>query len=229
MRQIRFDEKACRERLQAGVEQLAISLSGSQMDQLIHYLALLHKWNKAYNLTAVRDPLEMVSRHLLDSLAVLPYFNTRSCLDMGTGAGLPGIPLAILCPRTRFVLLDSNSKKVRFLRQVILELGLDNVTAVHARLEALNAEEPFPTLISRAFTDLPNMLQLASALMHPGCELLAMKGRVPDSEITALPPDYDAEIRPLQVPFCDAERCLVRIRRKNCPQAETTRGAEDTV
>ncbi|MET0049606.1 MAG: 16S rRNA (guanine(527)-N(7))-methyltransferase RsmG [Candidatus Thiodiazotropha sp.] len=213
MRQIRFDEKACRERLQAGVEQLAISLSGSQMDQLIHYLALLHKWNKAYNLTAVRDPLEMVSRHLLDSLAVLPYFNTRSCLDMGTGAGLPGIPLAILCPQTRFVLLDSNSKKVRFLRQVILELGLDNATGVHSRLEALQPDEPFPTLISRAFTDLPRMLQLASGLMQPGSELLAMKGRVPDSEIAALPPGYDCKILPLRVPFCEAERCLVRITR----------------
>ncbi len=208
-----FDVKTCRDRLRAGIEQLAVDISEAQFDHLIAYLALLHKWNKAYNLTAVRDPLDMVSRHLLDSLAVAPHFETRSCLDMGTGAGLPGIPLAILRPQTRFVLLDSNSKKVRFLRQVTLELRLANVTPVHSRLESLAPDDPFPTLISRAFTDLPNMLALAQDLMYPGCELLAMKGRVPDSEIAALPSGYDWEILPLRVPFCEAERCLVRITR----------------
>jgi 16S rRNA (guanine527-N7)-methyltransferase len=208
-----FNTNSCRDRLRAGIEQLAVAVSESQFDLLIAYLTLLHKWNKAYNLTAVRDPLEMVSRHLLDSLAVEPYFETQSCLDMGSGAGLPGIPLAILRPQTRFVLLDSNSKKVRFLRQVTLELGLANATPVHSRLESLVPDEPFPTLISRAFTDLPNMLALAQGVLNPGCELLAMKGRVPDSEVAALPPGYHCEILPLRVPFCEAERCLVRITR----------------
>ncbi|MET0067112.1 MAG: 16S rRNA (guanine(527)-N(7))-methyltransferase RsmG [Candidatus Thiodiazotropha sp.] len=214
-----YDEEACRERLLAGCGQLGLSLSGTQTDQLIAYLALLHKWNQAYNLTAVREPLEMVSRHLLDSLAVAPYFDTLSCLDMGSGAGLPGIPLAILCPQTRFVLLDSNSKKVRFLRQVILELGLKHCTPVHARLESLEAEQPFAILISRAFTDLPNMLQLAAHLMNPETVLLAMKGRAAESEIAALPPGYDCRIQVLRVPFCDAERCLVRISRSNAGTA----------
>ncbi len=111
-------------------------------DQLLHYHALLHKWNQAFNLTAVRDPLEMIDRHLLDSLSLLPYVEGKRVLDMGTGAGLPGIPLAICLPQTQFVLLDSNGKKIRFVRQAMMELGLQNVEPVQARLEAYQPVEP---------------------------------------------------------------------------------------
>jgi 16S rRNA (guanine527-N7)-methyltransferase len=130
---------------------------------------------------------------------------------MGTGAGVPGIPLAIMRPDSDFVLLDSNSKKIRFVRQVKLELGLVNVHPVHARVEQYQADRPFKTLIARAFTALPNMLELSVALRQPGSELLAMKGSIPKQEIAQLPADVRAEVIPLQVPFETGERCLVRI------------------
>jgi 16S rRNA (guanine527-N7)-methyltransferase len=130
---------------------------------------------------------------------------------MGTGAGVPGIPLAIMRPDSDFVLLDSNSKKIRFVLQVKLELGLSNVRTVHARLEQYQADRPFKTLISRAFTNLPKMLALSESLRQPGSELLAMKGTVPAREIAELPEQVRAEVIPLQVPYEAGERCLVRI------------------
>jgi 16S rRNA (guanine527-N7)-methyltransferase len=206
-----LDLSACRQRLLAGADKMGLDLDERQQNQMLDYLALLVKWNSAYNLTAIRQPLEMVGRHLLDSLALLPYLKTGPCLDMGTGAGVPGIPLAIMRSDSDFVLLDSNSKKIRFVRQVKLELGLANVHPVHARVEQYQADRPFKTLIARAFTALPNMLALSVALRQPGSELLAMKGSIPKQEIAQLPADVSAEVIPLQVPFETGERCLVRI------------------
>jgi 16S rRNA (guanine527-N7)-methyltransferase len=206
-----FDRALCAQRLLAGSAEMGLDIEEWQQTQMLDYLALLVKWNTAYNLTAVRQPFEMVGRHLLDSLALLPYLKSGPCLDMGTGAGVPGIPLAIMCPENDFVLLDSNSKKIRFVRQVKLELRLKNVQTVHARVERYQVDRPFKTLIARAFTDLPNMFVLSSGLRQPGTEILALKGRVPTQEIAQLPADVRAEVIPLQVAFEAATRCLVRI------------------
>ncbi|MCU7929758.1 MAG: 16S rRNA (guanine(527)-N(7))-methyltransferase RsmG [Candidatus Thiodiazotropha sp. (ex Codakia rugifera)] len=207
-----FSVSACRQRLQQGAMIMDVTLSEQQQQDLMQFLLLLVKWNKAFNLTAVRDPLEMVGRHLLDSLALLPHLTATSCLDMGTGAGLPGIPLAIMRPQTQFVLLDGNSKKIRFVRQAVMELGLKNVQPVHARVERYQPGSPFQILLSRAFSGLPKMLELTRELRGPETELLAMKGSVPHEEIAQIEADYQCVIIPLQVPFDEGERCLVRIR-----------------
>ncbi|MCU7904754.1 MAG: 16S rRNA (guanine(527)-N(7))-methyltransferase RsmG [Candidatus Thiodiazotropha sp. (ex Epidulcina cf. delphinae)] len=209
-----FDEDTCRQRLQLGSVALSLALNPRQEALLLRFLAMLVKWNNAYNLTAVRDPLEMVGRHLLDSLVLLPHLTISSCLDMGTGPGLPGIPLAIMQPRTRFVLLDSNNKKIRFVRQAVMELGLENVEPVHARVERYRPDAPFQRLIARAFTALPKMLELTSELRGQETELLAMKGRVPREEINRISTECRCEIIRLQVPYQEGERCLVRIRQR---------------
>jgi 16S rRNA (guanine527-N7)-methyltransferase len=211
MNDVIYDPLACRQRLLTGATEMGLDLNARAQSQMLDYLALLLKWNSAYNLTAIRQPLEMVGRHLLDSLALLPYLKPGPCLDMGTGAGVPGIPLAVMRPDSEFVLLDSNSKKIRFVRQATLELGLANVRPVHARVEQYQADRPFKTLIARAFTALPNMLALSAGLQQPGAELLAMKGTVPRQEIDRLPAGVSAEVIPLAVPFETGERCLVRI------------------
>src|SRR5690606_8828582 len=143
--------------LRDGLAAMNLSLSDSQQQQLLAFLALLNKWNKAYNLTAVRDERVMVSRQLLDSLSILPWVTTDHLLDVGAGGGLPGIPLAIVFPEKRFTLLDSNGKKTRFLNQCVLELGLDNVEVVHGRAEDCQPDKPFTQISSRAFTALENL------------------------------------------------------------------------
>jgi 16S rRNA (guanine527-N7)-methyltransferase len=211
MAEIPINESACRERLLAGADEMGVAIDSRQLALLTGFLSLLVKWNRAYNLTAVREPLEMVSRHLLDSLVLLPYLRDGACLDMGTGAGLPGIPLAIMRPRNQFVLLDSNSKKIRFVRQAKLELGLENIQPVHARLEAYRPQREFAVLIARAFSALPKMVSLCRGLGGPDAEILAMKGNPPEGEIARLPAGYSCQVIPLQVPFEDGQRCLVRI------------------
>ncbi|MCG8042186.1 MAG: 16S rRNA (guanine(527)-N(7))-methyltransferase RsmG [Candidatus Thiodiazotropha endolucinida] len=207
-----FDRIACGRRLAEGTSLMGLSLEESKQQQLLDYLALMHKWNKAFNLTAVRDPLEMVSRHLLDSLVVLPYLHGERCLDMGTGPGLPGIPLAIMRPDMQFTLLDSNSKKIRFLRQVVMELGLDHCHPVHSRLEAYRPEVPFDLLTARAVTSLSTLLEVSQHLRNRGSLLLAMKGRNPQQEIDGLSAGYECDVVPLSVPYTDGERCLISIR-----------------
>ena len=171
------------------------------LETALAYLELLIKWNKAYNLTAVRDPAQMVTRHLLDSLAVLPYINGSHVIDVGSGAGLPGIPLALMCPERQFTLLDSNNKKTRFMTQAVIELGLKNVVVKHCRVEQL-AEPPFDTVISRAFATIADMLTVAGHLAGTDGKYLAMKGVFPEEELAALPPGYHAEVvHTLQVPF----------------------------
>lgn len=210
---IRVNETACRERLLAGAEEMGLAIDSRQQAHLIAFLSLLSKWNRAYNLTAVRDPLQMVGRHLLDSLVLLPHLPRGDCLDLGTGAGLPGILLAIMRPDSRFLLLDGNSKKIRFVRQVKLELGLENIDPLHARAEAYRPDAPFPVIVTRAFSSLPKLVALSDGLWAQGSEILAMKGAVPAQEIAQLAARFSCEVVPLKVPFVAGERCLVRIRR----------------
>ena len=201
-------------RLRDGAGILGVELTEDESERLLRFIWLLLKWNRAYNLTALDDPMVMVERHLLDSLSVLPYLQGKRILDMGTGPGLPGIPLALMRPQWNFILLDSNNKKIRFVRQAMLELALDNVQPVHARVEQYQPDQPFDTLIARAFTDLPRMLALTRELLVPHGILLAMKGKLPQSELAQLPADRTVRIIPLQVPFCAGERHLIEIRHK---------------
>lgn len=180
-------------------------------EPLIDYLQLLHRWNRAYNLSAVRDPLEMVRRHLLDSLSVLPYIRGDSLLDVGSGPGLPGIPLALARPGLDVVVLDSNGKKTRFMTQAVLELGLRNVAVVHARIQEYRPGRKFATIISRAYTRLDEFAGQVAPLLAPDGWLLAMKGRFDwATEAPGIAPDA-LEVIPLQVPGLDASRTLVRI------------------
>ncbi|WP_285960405.1 16S rRNA (guanine(527)-N(7))-methyltransferase RsmG [Pseudomonas tohonis] len=202
--------------LSRGAQQLAVELSANQQELLLAYLALLIKWNKAYNLTAVRDPDEMVSRHLLDSLSVVPHVAALGdhWLDVGSGGGMPGIPLAILFPDRRFTLLDSNGKKTRFLTQVKLELKLANLEVIHSRVEAVQPERPFAGIISRAFSSLEDFANWTRHLGDGDTRWLAMKGVHPSDELVALPQDFRLEAEhALAVPGCQGQRHLLILRR----------------
>ena len=168
-------------------EKLGISVSDEQSDQLLTYLSSLLKWNKAFNLTAIRDPKEGLYLHLLDSVVVSPAVaEFESCLDVGTGGGLPGIPLAILNPDKKFTLLDTNSKKTRFLKQVVYELGLENVTVVNKRVQDFNHDTGYACILSRAFASLKDMTDWTEHLLADGGQWLAMKGLYPEEEIVEL-------------------------------------------
>jgi 16S rRNA (guanine527-N7)-methyltransferase len=202
------------EELAQGAAQLGVSLSTQQQTLLLAYLALLIKWNKAYNLTAVRNPDEMVSRHLLDSLSLVPFIDGASWLDVGSGGGMPGIPLAILFPDKQFTLLDSNGKKTRFLTQVKLELKLSNVQVVNARVESLQPEQPFAGIVSRAFSSLADFANLTRHLGNQNSQWLAMKGLHPTDELQALPSDFILQDEhALAVPGCQGQRHLLILRR----------------
>ena len=202
------------EELIQGARELGVELSEPQQQQLLAYLGLLIKWNKAYNLTAVRDPDEMVSRHLLDSLSVVPFVAERgdSWLDVGSGGGMPGIPLAIMFPERRFTLLDSNGKKTRFLVQVKLELKLDNLEVVHSRVEAYRPERPFDGISSRAFSSLQDFSDWTRHLGNADTQWLAMKGPAVDGELERLEDDVRCVSRhALRVPYESAGRELVML------------------
>jgi len=204
------------EELAQGAIELGVEVSPKQQEQLLAYLALLIKWNKAYNLTAVRDPDEMVSRHLLDSLSVVPYVLDAgdNWLDVGSGGGMPGIPLAILFPERRFTLLDSNGKKTRFLTQVKLELKLANLEVIHSRVEAFKPQQPFSGIVSRAFSSLGDFANWTRHLGDGQSQWLAMKGVHPDDELQALPADFRlAATHVLKVPGCQGQRHLLILRR----------------
>lgn len=205
---------ACEQRLDQGLDQLGIAIDAQARERLLALLALLHKWNRAYNLTAVRSAEEMVTRHLLDSASVMPLVRGPRLLDVGSGPGLPGLVLAILDPQLAVTLLDSNGKKVRFQRQAVLELGLDNVTPVQARVEAYRVEAPFEQIISRAFASLSDFVELTEPLLAADGEWLAMKGRAAEQESQALPASIALiERRELHVPGDEASRQLLRLRR----------------
>lgn len=198
--------------LQHGCEALGISLEPGQQERLLNYLELLRKWNKTYNLTAVREPAQMLTRHLLDSLAIAPLLPAGSCLDVGTGAGLPGVPLAILFSQRRFSLLDSNGKKTRFLFQVKTELCLDNISVHHARVESFEPPEPYDVVLSRAFASLGDMVSGCRHLLAPAGRFLAMKGAYPAAELEALGPAFaDRTIHRLDVPGLAEQRHLVEL------------------
>lgn len=197
------------EALQHGIEQLGLALSSETQGKLLDYVALLHKWNKVYNLTAIRDPQQMVSNHLLDSLAVIPHLWAGRWLDVGCGAGLPGVILAIAQPEWQFVLLDSNSKKTSFVQQAVIELGLHNVSVQCARVEQWQPAEKFDGIISRAFTGLGDFLRSTQHLIAPQGRWVAMKG-MPEQELADVPDECRVEsIIPLQVPGLNAARSLV--------------------
>jgi 16S rRNA (guanine527-N7)-methyltransferase len=202
------------EELTLGARELGVDLSEAQHEKLLGYLALLIKWNKAYNLTAVRDPDEMVSRHLLDSLSVVPFIEGERQLDVGSGGGMPGIPLAILFPDMKVTCLDSNGKKTRFLTQVKLELKLDNLEVIHSRAEAFKPQVPFTGIISRAFSSLEDFTQWTRHMGDKETRWLAMKGLHPADELVALPADFHLEsAQALAVPGCQGQRHLLILRR----------------
>ncbi|WP_141455058.1 16S rRNA (guanine(527)-N(7))-methyltransferase RsmG [Pseudoxanthomonas sp. z9] len=181
---------------------------------LLDYLALLHRWNRTYNLTAIRDPAEMVTRHLLDSLAMHAHVAEGSLADLGTGPGLPGIPLAITHPGLRVTLVESNGKKARFMREAVRQLGLANARVAESRAEALGEPAAYDNLTARAMDTLAGIIAVGGHLLKPGGALLAMKGVCPDEEIAALPPGWRAEaIHPLRVPGLVGERHLVVVRK----------------
>ncbi|MFO8046592.1 MAG: 16S rRNA (guanine(527)-N(7))-methyltransferase RsmG [Halomonas sp.] len=206
-------------RLDQGLDRLGIIVHPDQRQRLLALVGLLHKWNRAYNLTAIRSPEEMVARHLLDSAAILPFVKGPTLLDVGAGPGFPGLVLAILIPELAVSLLDSNGKKVRFQRQAVMELGLVNVTPVQARVEAF--EGHFDQVVSRAFASLGDFVSLTLPLVAPGGQWLAMKGPGVDDEMAGVPAGVASVARyPLEVPFDVGSRLLVVLERQaigSCP------------
>lgn len=195
--------------LASGIAELGLVACEERIDKMLLFLQLIEKWNKAYNLTAIRRAEEMVSLHLLDSLAAVPYVSGQRVIDVGTGAGLPGIPLAICLPEKDFVLLDSNAKKTRFVQQAVIELGLKNVTVCQERAEFYQPEPKFDVVVTRAFASLWDIVLLTSHLLTGTGTLLAMKGRVAESDTSGI--EADCSVIPLNVPGLMAERCLVKI------------------
>lgn len=201
-----------RHRLDDGLAALRLELSDAVRDQLIAYVELLARWNAAYNLTAVRDPAEMVARHLLDSLAIVPYVTGATLADLGSGAGLPGLPLALVAPEREVTLVDSNGKKARFLREAVRALKLANVRVIEGRVQDVPGQ--FDCITARAFATLADMLAWAGGLLADGGSWLAMKGKLADEEMAALPAGFRIERTiALEVPATVGERHLIVIRR----------------
>jgi len=206
------DRAALQTQLENGIAALGLELPGVAVDRLLDYQALLQRWNAAYNLTAVREPGQMIARHLLDSLAILPYVRGVSLADLGTGPGLPGIVLAIAAPSRQILLVDSNGKKVRFLREAIRSLKLEGVSAVQSRVEAVEGQ--FDCVTARAFASLGDMLGWGGHLLAPGGLWLAMKGKRPDDELPGVPAGFTVRAtHVLAVPGLDGERHLLEIAR----------------
>jgi len=200
------------EALSNGIREAGLTISEAMQVKLIDYIELLSKWNAVHNLTGIRDPLEMVTRHLLDSLVLLPFLPEGRMLDVGTGAGLPGIPLAICRPTETIILLDSNQKKITFVQHVILSLKLTNASAVCARVEKYQPEAPFMLVISRAFASLPKFIRQSQHLCAKQGKFIPMKGNVDSAELAAISPGFTVErIVPIRVPGVAASRTLVFI------------------
>ncbi len=192
-----------------GLSELNISLHDGMVSQLLAFIYLIEKWNKAYNLTAIRHREDMVNLHLLDSLAILPHLQGQRIIDVGTGAGLPGIPLAICRPDIEFQLIDSNAKKTRFVQQAILELKLPNVSVAHNRVEEFISEKGFDVVLTRAFASLPDIIHLTQHVLNKNGVLLCMKGQIPQEELAEI--HAKTTLITLNVPYIEAERCLVKI------------------
>ena len=206
-------------RLTSSAAELGVGISAGQAGQLLALLDELEQWNRAYNLTRIAGRAAMIAGHLLDSLAGSNELQGTRIADLGTGAGFPGLPLAILHPEREFTLIDGTAKKIRFVEHAVRVLGLTNVRALHARAEALRPDSPFDTIVARALAPLPELAQLARALAGAGTRLIAYKGRRPEAELAALPADWELRgVRTLQIPGIRAERCLVTLLARHRPR-----------
>ena len=214
-------EHDLRSTLVEGLQALQLDLSGQQVDQLLAYQAMIAKWTKVYNLTSVRDPAEMMTHHLLDSLAAIPALQRHlksagleqgsRLLDVGSGAGLPGVVIAICCPKVAVTCVDTVAKKAAFIKQAALALKLPNLTGLHARVESIT--EPFDVICSRAFASLLDFTNWSVTALAPHGVWMAMKGKYPADELQALPPDRAMfHVEQLKVPGLDAERCILWLR-----------------
>ena len=200
------------DQLKRGLIALGLTLDRDTQQRLLDYIALIEKWNRVYNLTAIREPEKMVSRHLLDSLAVAPHLHAKRLLDVGSGAGLPGIPLALAKPDTHVTLLDSNHKKAAFLNQAVIELKLKNADVCSERVESWQKQNRFDVIISRAFSDMGEFVRITRHLLAPGGMFAAMKGLHPYEEIDKLPPGCKVQqVLPLAIPGLEGARYLVLI------------------
>jgi len=213
MKEHQFNTEFDKGALEDGCKQLGIVLTATQEQQLLGHLGLLLKWNRRLNLTAIDSMNDMIVQHLLDSLAIVPFVRGRSLLDIGSGGGFPGMPLAIVDPRLAVTLLDSRGKRIEFLRYACATLGIGNVQLARQRAEDYRPGVKFDTLATRAFASLADTLKLTAGLHHPGCRILAMKGKIPDREIALLDPVFRdrVTIENLNVPFLAAERHLIII------------------
>ncbi|OEF26071.1 16S rRNA (guanine(527)-N(7))-methyltransferase RsmG [Vibrio rumoiensis] len=209
--------KQLRDKLDALLSQTDLEVNDRQRDQLVGYVLLLDKWNKAYNLTSVRNPMDMLVKHIMDSVVVSPYLSGTRFIDVGTGPGLPGIPLAILNPNYDFTLLDSLGKRIRFIKQVLHELDIKNVQPVQSRVEEFQPEQGFDAVISRAFASMIDMVEWCHHLPKPdGGVFLALKGQLPEDEIALLPNAFNVlEIKALQVPELEGDRHLIVLEKKD--------------
>lgn len=202
--------------LEQGLTELGLSLPAAVQEKLLAYASLLTKWNKTYSLTALREQDKAVSHHLLDSLAILPFVAATDLLDVGSGGGMPGIPLAIACPEIRITLLDSNSKKAAFLQQAAIELGLPNISVHCGRVEQYHPPVGFSAITSRAFSELADFVNLSQHLLRADGHWLAMKGVYPHEEIARLPAGVGVEaVHPLRVPGVEGERHLVVLNKRS--------------
>lgn len=203
------------EQLDAYLAEINLAATDKQKKQLVDFVGMLHKWNKAYNLTSVRDPAQMLLRHIVDSLVVSPYLQGERFIDVGTGPGLPGIPLAIMNPDKQFVLLDSLGKRIRFQKQVQFELGIDNITSIESRVEAYQPELKFDGVLSRAFASIEDMLSWCHHLPSETGEFYALKGQLTPEEMALIPLEFEVkEIIELFVPTLDEQRHLVKLTKK---------------
>ncbi|KDM92022.1 16S rRNA (guanine(527)-N(7))-methyltransferase RsmG [Photobacterium galatheae] len=205
-----------RERLTQLIAKTELKVTEPQLEQLMGYVSLLHKWNKAYNLTSVRDPNEMLVKHIMDSIVVSPYLaQGERFIDVGTGPGLPGIPLAIMHPDKQFTLLDSLGKRIRFIRQVVHELGLGNVTPIQSRVEEFTPEQGFDAVLSRAFASMSDMVNWCRHLPSDEGRFMALKGQVTEEELAELPSWCSvSEVKSLHVPDLEGARHLVLLTAK---------------
>jgi 16S rRNA (guanine527-N7)-methyltransferase len=203
------------DQLQRGLIALGLTLEPDTQQRLLDYIALIEKWNRVHNLTAIREPEKMVSHHLLDSLAVAPHLHAKRLLDVGSGAGLPGIPLALVNAHMHVTLLDSNHKKTAFLNQAVMELKLKNAEVCGERVESWQTQNKYDVIISRAFSDMGEFVRMTQHLLAPGGLFVAMKGLHPYEEIEKLPPDCKLrQVLPLAVPGLEGARHLVLIGRE---------------
>jgi 16S rRNA (guanine527-N7)-methyltransferase len=193
---------------------LNLAVTSEQREQLIDFVLMIHKWNKAYNLTSVRDPQQMLIKHIVDSIVVAPYLNKQRYIDVGTGPGLPGIPLSIMHPDKQFVLLDSLGKRVRFMKQAAFEMGLANIEPVQSRVEQYQPDLLLDGVLSRAFASIKDMLHWCQHLVDSQGEFLALKGQYPEQEIALLPAGFEViESIELTIPTLEGERHLIKIRK----------------